>query len=412
MAPKRKLSMPTAPIRIDKRRKRPSTVRKMTRAQVQEVRGKLEEIERTELVANVNEAVESELHMEIGHRKLFLQSLHSNGFFAVLVGNLFTLFMELYGSSFSNRPIDSYVAFQLVWLNTVSYAFSDIDVIKLGPGAGSTSTSTSDTDAMHKSLMREQWQRAVASFPVADSTSDDSTNDVRQVGHAIASAVFRKASEWLIKIKSSTEESLATVESLHEESEYALLAIAGGCVNLVKRVVTRRQLSKSARQRREGNALLILITTCVRTTEQKRRVPMPTPLRIRDRGGLLVPQRVFLLWLRNLDRAIRTIASESGIALYGKNIIKITSQQVNAMDHLRDIFGEAARYACTMAKCNATNSTISTLHRMWQTKIVNARVNECMISHQLGVAEQQGNPMMKGGLTLRDELYCLAKKQL
>ncbi|XP_014666137.1 PREDICTED: uncharacterized protein LOC106808085 [Priapulus caudatus] len=254
--------------------------------------------------------------MQVGNtnRQLLLKCMHDHGVFVALVGQLFLVFTSLYERCCSKKSSESYASFQMEWLNVVTFAFSDLEHVKCG--AASAHCDSDATSWRHS--LRTQWKTVTALV-----VRPDTTKEFNALGHAIAAAVMRKASDQLIKMKTATEETLATVEHLHEETEYSLFAIAGGCVQLVKRVLARRHRSRSARQKREGTAILQLLYTCVRTKEEKQRLPMPTPLRLRDRGGFLIPHRVFLLWLRNLDRAVRTIASEDGIALYGKNIIKV-----------------------------------------------------------------------------------------
>ena len=55
---------------------------------------------------------------------------------------------------------------------------------------------------------------------------------------------------------------------------------------------------------------------------------LPSTLAYRDRGGMYFPDEVFLPFIRSLDECVRENANEESFTRYGKNLVKITIEQV------------------------------------------------------------------------------------
>lgn len=67
---------------------------------------------------------------------------------------------------------------------------------------------------------------------------------------------------------------------------------------------------------------LALLRT-IRMSKQQKMDLIPPSLASRDKGGMFMPQRVFLLWLRNLDETIKESSNPRAFQRYGQDLIKV-----------------------------------------------------------------------------------------
>ncbi|XP_014679845.1 PREDICTED: uncharacterized protein LOC106819771 [Priapulus caudatus] len=386
-------------IRKDSRRKIRSTSRPLAAFEICEVERKVREVNPHDLELHVTTSVSGELHMQYGERLALWGWLTKtdgqDSRLSSILAQVIVVYATLLKLCFQRcAPGDRYSAFHLMW-QAIFNRVLGYENITLGPAIDET---------IGLELKNVWWMNIGEYFnhPMTESHHDD----MMAVVHSVASASLQHLSIVVKAVATSMEAEDMEVREQHEETEYGLFAVAGGCIQRIKQQLWKRPL----RQRRATRPLLDILFACVKTKEQKQGASIPHGLALRDRGGLLIPQRVMLPWLRKVDRTVRTNASERGLTAHGRNLIKATVQQVFISKEIEDLFLAGAIYACQMKGVKPKTSLLKELHGMWLRKIVHARVNEFIVGHQLREADKQGLLLTSGGFTLRDELYSVASK--
>ncbi|XP_014681584.1 PREDICTED: uncharacterized protein LOC106821342 [Priapulus caudatus] len=305
-----------------------------------------------------------------------------------LIDELVKMFCDLYkkcATTYAAR--ERYARFLCAWLNALTVYINSENCIN----------------------RNTTWGRCMQAFELHVGLAPFSANDASAVFHSIAHAIADTLRTSILTLAKTTcilrhGDDETTPTNLHEETEYSLLRIGGGC--LAKLIHFLRAHSQGKWKKKKFYAeVLNLAKACTMTSAQKKQALLPTGLATRDKGYMWIPKRFFLTWLRRLNNAVCLVANKESFTQHGSELVKVTVAQVKASDHLRTCFVEAVNYSLRMEKAICSQEAIDTFFVMWQQKFVHARLNEFISSYMQIQAEKEGFSTTPGGFNLRDNLY-------
>ena len=154
------------------------------------------------------------------------------------------------------------------------------------------------------------------------------------VVHAVGSGVYDFIQMQALKFNQKNENVITHViggGDNHSENLLAsLLVVAGGCLGKIQKVMKNfqrknyRTKDKVLKSKLEMYRVIRkLLWNIVMTSKEKRNPCLPQTVKQRDRGFMFIPKWVFLTYLRMLDRCVSQTATQNGVELYGKNLMKV-----------------------------------------------------------------------------------------
>ena len=200
----------------------------------------------------------------------------------------------------------------------------------------------------------------------------------------------------IVKENSGGETSKSALQ--HEPDEVYLRFGGGALADMFK------QRYKDMRSKKKSSKTKDIISQEIQVLGWIRRVDkstLPASLAYRDQGGMYFPDDDFLPFIRNLDECVRESANEDAFQRYGKNLVKVVSEQVQHNQHLFEEFKtvihnkvEGSEYA---------DKSIAAVYTEFSRKISNTRINEFLDTSRQKSASDKGKATLSGQ-NLRDTL--------
>ena len=113
--------------------------------------------------------------------------------------------------------------------------------------------------------------------------------------------------------------------TLQSEPDDVYLRFGGGALAdmFTQRYKDMKSNKPSIHKERISKELQVL--ECMRRMDKS---TIPPTLAYRDRGGMYFPDEAFLPFIKSLDDCVRGNANEESFTCYGKNLVKIATEQV------------------------------------------------------------------------------------
>lgn len=123
--------------------------------------------------------------------------------------------------------------------------------------------------------------------------------------------------------------------------------------------------SKKASQRKEevSKELQVLEWMCMTDKSD-----LPTSLAYRDQGGMYFPDKMLLPFVRSLDNCVQENANKESFQRYGKNLVKVVSEQVSHNQLLIEQFQNFIKEKVEGAEL--TNNAILSVYSEFSRKIM------------------------------------------
>ena len=137
---------------------------------------------------------------------------------------------------------------------------------------------------------------------------------------------------------------------------------------------------------------------CMRRVDKS---TIPPTLAYRDRGGMYFPNEAFLPFIKSLDDCVRKNANEESFTCYGKNLVKITTEQVQQNQVLFKQFKEIILVKGDSEFAKGNN--VVGVYNEFSRKITNTRINEFLDTFRQKAAAGKGKATLSGQ-NLRDAL--------
>ena len=189
-------------------------------------------------------------------------------------------------------------------------------------------------------------------------------------------------------------------------SEYAIVTepdevymrFAGAALASMFNLRYKDMKSKKSSQHKERVSKELQVLEWMRMTDKS---DLPTSLAYRDRGGMYFPDKMLLPFVRSLDNCVRENANKESFQRYGKNLVKVVSEQVNHNQLLIEQFQDFIKEKVEGAEF--TDSAIMSVYSEFSRKLCNTRLNEFLDAYRQTVATEKGKATL-AGQNLRDTL--------
>ena len=156
--------------------------------------------------------------------------------------------------------------------------------------------------------------------------------------------------------------------------------------------------SKKSSHRKEDVSKELQVLEWMRMTDKS---DLPTSLAYRDKGGMYFPDKMLLPFVRSLDNCVRENANKEGFQRYGKNLVKVVSEQVSHNQLLLEQFKDFIKAKVKGAEL--TDNAIVAVYSEFCRKLSNTRLNEFLDAYRQTVATEKGKATL-AGQNLRDTL--------
>lgn len=230
--------------------------------------------------------------------------------------------------------------------------------------------------------------------------------EVLQLLHIYGFEAFKFFKE---SIATRQNENLAKLESapIQEENIYlrSLLSVGGGCIGEIWRVakrqlIFRKKTKLSERQIKKARLLYFYCMNLRMTIEEKRKLKF-AGMRIRDRGGLFIPNAKLLPFLFFFNKTIRDVLNDTSVKVHGRNIIQATYDHVMDEGDLVGLFYDACN---KILKKERPSSEHQVFFKEWLRKMTHSLIEEFISARDLKLSETKKLPS-KGSSSLRDKLF-------
>ena len=194
-----------------------------------------------------------------------------------------------------------------------------------------------------------EWHQSCSKF-LLDSSKNDDVDD--KCGGDLS--LLSLPNQWLLLTKSTPKDirnpvmiaitaaiysfmiqqaTLAAKEA-DSQSEYAIVTepeevyirFAGAALANMFNLRYKEMKSKKSSQHKERVSKELQVLEWMRMTDKS---DLPTSLAYRDRGGMYFPDKILLPFVRSLDNCVRENANKESFQRYGKNLVKVVSEQVS-----------------------------------------------------------------------------------
>ena len=195
---------------------------------------------------------------------------------------------------------------------------------------------------------------------------------------------------------SGSEQRTCTLQS---EPDDVYLRFGGGALADMFTQRYKDMKSNKASIHKERISKELQVLECMRRVDKSTILPT---LAYKDRGGMYFPDKAFLPFIKSLDDCVRENANEESFTRYGKNLVKIATEQIQQNQVLFKQFKEIILVKGGDSEFAKGNNVVA-IYNEFSRKITNTRINEFLDTFRQKAAAGKGKATLSGQ-NLRDTL--------
>ena len=184
---------------------------------------------------------------------------------------------------------------------------------------------------------------------------------------------------------------------LESEPDEVYLRFGGGALADMFTQRYKGMKSNKASKCKERISQELQVLECIRRVDKS---TLPATLAYRDRGGMFFPDEPFLPFIKSLDECVRENTNEEGFTRYGKNLVKIATEQVQQNQVL---FKQFKDIHTKVGALDFAEESIVAVYNEFSRKISNTRISEFLDTFRQKTAAGKGKATLSGQ-NLRDTL--------
>lgn len=218
---------------------------------------------------------------------------------------------------------------------------------------------------------------------------------------AISSAVYGHLLQHAtLSVKKVDTQCQVTIDS---EPDEVYMRFGGGALADMFSLRYKDMKSKKSSHHKEKVSKELTVLEWMRMTDKS---DLPTPLAYRDQGGMYFPDKALLPFIRSLDNCVRENANKEGFKRYGKDLVKVVTEQVKHNQVLLEEFQTFIK--AKVEGVQVTDHAIVAVYAEFSRKLCNTRLNEFLDAHRQTLATEKGKATLTGQ-NLRDTLFLILR---
>lgn len=173
--------------------------------------------------------------------------------------------------------------------------------------------------------------------------------------------------------------------TLEREPDEVYMRFAGGALADMFKLRYRDMKSKKSSRHKEEVLKELQVLEWMRMTDKS---DLPASLAYRDRGGMYFPDNALLPFVWSVDNCVRENANKEGFQRYGKNLVKVITEQVS---HNQILFKEFQTFIEEkVTGVEITDRAVLSVYKEFSRKLSNTRINEFLDAYRQTAANEKG----------------------
>ena len=226
-------------------------------------------------------------------------------------------------------------------------------------------------------------------------TSSFSRKVCNPVMIAMASAVYGYMLQQARLLVKDDEECSTSIRS---EPDEVYLRFGGGALASMFTGRYKDMKSNKSSQHKEKVSQELQVLGWIRMVDKSE---LPIALEYRDRGGMYFPDKALLPFIKSLDECVRESTNTVAFQRYGKNLVRVVTDQVQQNQLLFKQF--KAIINARVEDAQLADDAILSVYSEFSRKLCNTRINEYLDTYRQTMAADKGKATL-AGQNLRDTL--------